>query len=234
MKGALSILTAVMLFATFVASGPFAFAQNQTVKQSGSVTGGHVTCWTYNGIVQDCGVSTGSNSANTFGLTANGGYPFCIQNTNTHTGPYVQLCEGISTSGAAISINSFNGASAPPFSVVINGTAYPFPSGVPYGATPIRTVSSGTSDSVATADQNGTVAWNSNSTSAKSESLFACTSLISGFTVTIKDQYGSAGTYPITISSSSNIDGQPVYIMSFNYQAVTLQCNGTTTTWIIK
>lgn len=214
-------------------SSTMALAQSQTVRQSGNVTNSHVTCWTTVGVVQDCGVSTGTNSATTFGLTANGGLPFCIQNTNDHTGPYVQVCEGINSSNANIYVNSFNGASAPAFSVVINGTAYPFPSSVPYSASPLRTVASGTTDSVATADQNGTIAWNSNSTSPKAESLFACTSLISGFNVTIKDEAGTAGTYPITISSSSNIDGLAAYIMAFNYQAVRLQCNGTLAAWIV-
>lgn len=225
--------TLLAIAVTMAAISDPAMSQSQSVRQSGPVTNSHATCWTTEGVIQDCGVSTGPNSLSTLGITANGGYPFCITNTKALTGPYVQICEGISTSSAAISINSFNGAAAPPFAVIINGTAYPFPSSVPFSASPLRTIASGTTDSVSSADQNGTVAWNSNSTSAKTESLFACTALISGFNVTIKDEFGTAGTYPITISSASNIDGMSGYIMAFNYQAVRLQCDGSTSKWVV-
>lgn len=208
------------------------FSQSQTVAQSGVVTNGHVASWVRNGIIQDAGTANLGNITE-LGITKNGGRPFCISNTNTR-GQYVQMCQGISTSGAYITIDGFNSASAPPFDVIINGVPYPFPSSVPYSATPIRTVSSGTTDAVASPDQNGTIAWNSSSTSAKTETLFACSSLISGFTVTIKDQIGTAATYPITITSASNIDGSTSYYMAFNYQSVTLQCNGGTTSWIVK
>lgn len=103
-----------------------AFAQSQSIQQSGPVTPGHVGCWTTNGILQDCGVST-NGYANTFGITANGGLPFCLQDVRDHTGPYRQMCQGVSASGANIYVNGFNGASAPPFQIIIDGVPYSFP-----------------------------------------------------------------------------------------------------------
>lgn len=207
--------------------------QSQSVQQSGPVTNGHAANWLANGIVQDAGTANVGNITE-LGITKNGGRPFCISNTKVRTGQYVQMCQGISTDGASIYIDGFGGAAAPAFNVVIDGVAYPFPSSVPYAASPIRTVATGATDTAISADQNGSIAWNSATTSAKTQTLFACSSLLSGFNVTIKDQRGTAATYPITVGSSSLIDGLSTYVIAANHGAATFQCNGGTTSWIIK
>lgn len=106
-----------------------AYSQNQTIRQSGSVTSSHVTCWTYNGIAQDCGTSTIPFST-TMGLYGTG-TPFCINDvkissTTISVTPYHQLCMGyvIGDTAAQITLNAFNGASQIPLDLIINGTTY--------------------------------------------------------------------------------------------------------------
>lgn len=230
MWGKWGITSLGMLLTVSVSSD--AYAQAQAVQQSGAVTAGHSSAWVYNGVIQDSGTANVGNITE-LGITKNGGRPFCISDTKVRTGVYYQLCEGISSAGGYITLDSFGGGTAPPFSIIINGTAYPFPSSVPYAASPLRSVTSGTTDTVLSADQNGVVVWNSNSSSPKTQTLFACTSLLNGYNVTIKDEIGTAGSYPITVSSASNIDGQASFIMAFNYQSVTFRCDGSTTHWVI-
>ena len=100
-------------------------------------------------------------------------------------------------------------------------------------ATPLRSVASGTTDSITSADANGTIVWNSSSANAKSEALINCILALNGMTVSVKDGIGTAGTYPITVSSNS-IDGSGTYYLAFTHQSVTFQCDGSTTNWIVK
>lgn len=233
MQGFLTKFIAVtILLAGCTAMQPPALAQSQAIQQSGPVSAGHLGSWVFNGIQQDAGTSQNPN-VTTLGIYQAGGTPFCISDTKVRTGVYYQLCEGISASGANIYVNSFGGAGAPPFSVIINGTAYPFPSSVPYGASPLRTVAAETTDVVGSPDQNGTIAWNSAATSSKTETLFACTAGLNGFNVTIKDERGTAGLYNVTISSSSLIDGASTYTLQFNYEAAKFQCDGTSGHWVV-
>jgi hypothetical protein len=97
----------------------------------------------------------------------------------------------------------------------------------------LRVVTSGTTDTALTTD--GTVAWASASASGKTETLYACNSGNNGKVLYIKDAQGTAGTYPITIApnGSDTIDGQALYTMAFNYQAVMLQCYGAATKWMV-
>ena len=243
--------------------GTGAFAQSNSVEQSGPITPGHVVCWTVNGVVQDCGPST-NGYANTFGLTSSGGIPFCIQDTKVHTGPYRQFCIGMSSNGASIYLNPFGGAASQNLTFVINGVTYNFPgpgngdvsgpvTSIDGGlvcwngtngtllkdcsaqlVTPLRSISSGSMDTITSTDANGTIAWDSNSTSPKTEALPVCNTASNGFTVSIKDEIATAGTYPITVSGAQTIDLQTTYIIAFSLQSITIQCDAAAANWIVK
>lgn len=98
-----------------------AFAQ---VQQSGNITAGHVPVWVYNGTIGDAGAATSGNVTE-FGITKNGGLPFCI-NSQPTTQAYSELCMSTSDSQAAISLQG-HGEATPPFVITLNGVNYPFP-----------------------------------------------------------------------------------------------------------
>lgn len=230
---------ATVLSLAVLLSPQVAMAQSQTVRQSGPVTGGHASCWTYNGIIQDCGTATGTDaSLTTLGIVQDGGLPFCVVDTKIHTGPYRQFCFSVSSSGiGTISLNPFNGAGPLTMDIVINGVTYTFPQVIPpppIAATPLRNIAAGATDTITSNDANGSVAWNSATTSAKTETLPACSVPVNGFTVAVKDEAGTASTYPITISGAQNIEQWAYYVMNFNQQSVTLQCNGIAAKWVLK
>lgn len=93
-----------------------------------------------------------------------------------------------------------------------------------------RSVASGTSDIATTGDC--TIAWNSATTGAKTEFLFACTSSTKGAKLTILDQLGTAGLYPISIMANGTNKlvyvgvQQTTLLMPFGGQAYNVQCNG--------
>lgn len=98
-------------------------AKAQTVQQSGAVTPGHATAWVTSGVVQDAG-SASNPQLNSLGLYGLGGTPFCITNTiysGIPTGEYSQLCLGLSASSGYLTLNSYGGATALPWSFIING-----------------------------------------------------------------------------------------------------------------
>jgi hypothetical protein len=93
-------------------------------------------------------------------------------------------------------------------------------------------VSSGTSYTMGSVDQ--IIAFNSLSASAKSATISACSSLLLGRNITIKDEIGTAGIYAITLTpASGTIDGRSSYPMSFNFQSVTLTCDGSSN-WMVN
>lgn len=102
-----------------------AFAQAQSIQQSGPVTAGHVGSWVYNGILQDAGTSQNPN-VTTLGIYGTG-TPFCISNTKVRTGAYYQLCMGYSAdlSAANISLTPFGGAPDIPLNITAGGTIFP-------------------------------------------------------------------------------------------------------------
>jgi hypothetical protein len=68
------------------------------------------------------------------------------------------------------------------------------------------------------------------------QNIYACGSGVSGRVLIIKDEKGNAATYPITITpASGTIDNAANYVIYFNLQSVTLQCDGTSsgTNWIV-
>lgn len=280
---------AALIFAQALSWSDYAYAQSQAVRQSGAITASHLACWTFNGVVQDCGPST-LPFATSFGLWGTG-TPFCVLNTqitavNQNTQPYYQLCMGYTTGSTAgtISLTPFNGAGNIPLDLIIDGVTYSIggsgnwlsvlldqqfgsapgdilcrstsvwtalppggagqylqtngSSGCPSWVTPgsvfsnpIRTISSGTTDTASSTD--GTIAWNSSSASAKSQTIYACNSSVTGRVLIIKDEVGTASTYAITITpAAGTVDKQSSYVMVFNFQSVTLQCDGTTNNWL--
>ncbi len=101
-----------------------AFAQ---VKQSGTITAGHATSWTTNGIIQDAGTA-GAGALNALGITASG-TPLCINDAPV-TGQYHQLCLGAnSLGGGLLSYTANGGASNLPFQFLFNGGAVVFNGG---------------------------------------------------------------------------------------------------------
>jgi hypothetical protein len=221
---------ALMVMLMFTAP---ACAANQNVQQSGNVTPGHVPVFVTEGVIQDGGTSAGGN-VNTLGITANGGTPFCINDLANHSMPYHQICFGVSASGANIYLNGLSGAGAPPLFVIIGGVAYPFPSGVPTVSTPVRRITTGTSDSVLSGDSNGTIAWSSATSGAKTQHIFTCSSTTPGFIVTFKDENYTAGTYNVTITpDGGTIDLQSSWVMAYSGEAVTLKCDGVNN-WMVQ
>jgi len=193
-----------------------------TITQSGNVTNGHVPCFVSSGVVQDCGPATQGNSSE-FGIVKNGGLPFCIS-SGRDPNPYVQLCLSISASQASIYINQFNGATVPPCAFVINGVSSPCAGGG--GSTnTVRVLTSGASDTATTNDV--TILWDSSAASAKTQNIYACSSASKANILKITDEYGNAGTYPISlVPSASTINGVSSFAMNTNTNSITLQCDG--------
>jgi hypothetical protein len=99
-----------------------------------------------------------------------------------------------------------------------------------YGAV-TRTVASGTTDTATTAD--GTIVWNSSTSSAKTETLPQCTSSasIAGHTFWIKGAKGDEATNNITVQASggSTFDGNGTAIVTVAYGGYGFQCDGGST-----
>lgn len=119
----------VALIALLLCSTP---AVAQSPAWSGSYTPGHAVMQIAQGVIGDAGGSAGSSSFGSkylteLGITATG-TPFCI-NDALISGAYHQFCLGanVSGAGALISYNAYNGASALPLKMNINGTTYDFP-----------------------------------------------------------------------------------------------------------
>lgn len=206
MLKALSRLAALALLVPSLA-----FAQG-TVQQVGPVVPGHAAVWWGNGQVTD------SNSFPSW-LSS-----FLDQNFGTTEGSL--LCRGAST---------WNEISPGGSSQFLEAQA----SGCPVWATPgttfsnpLRVIASGTTDTATSTD--GTIAWNSATSGAKAEAIYGCTSSVNGRSLILKDQYGNAGTYAITITpASGTVNGASSYTLAVNQQAVQFQCDGTTGDWMV-
>src|SRR5215472_16689917 len=77
-----------------------AFAQAQSVQQSGLVTPGHMSCWVVSGVVADCGTPS-SPFATTFGVV-NGNFGSIAINSAPISGAYTAFDLGVSSVAAAI------------------------------------------------------------------------------------------------------------------------------------
>jgi fibronectin-binding autotransporter adhesin len=110
-----------------------------SVNQTGTVSPGHLTSWTANGVVQDAGSSV-APQVNTLGIYGQGGKPFSITNTPTAGAPsgiYSQMNMGVSQSAAYINVDTF-GTTAIPLNLSINGVpVLPLSASIPNGQIPI-------------------------------------------------------------------------------------------------
>jgi hypothetical protein len=98
--------------------GLLSSATAQPVQQSGSVTPGHPAGWQTNGVLFDGGTPA-QGLLTGLGVTTSG--PGICQNSGPITGPYNQVCLGVTqTGGATLSINNFGGASGG-FTLSANG-----------------------------------------------------------------------------------------------------------------
>lgn len=125
------------LLPLIVAASP-AFAQSQTVRQSGTVTNKRVSCWSTTGVIQDCGTAA-SGFPSSFGTTGQG--PTICANSDliTAAGGYQQICIGTTTQGGGvISTQNLGGATAQPLTFQVNGSSVVLP------ATPGTTFITGT------------------------------------------------------------------------------------------
>jgi hypothetical protein len=96
----------------------------------------------------------------------------------------------------------------------------------------VRTVASGASDTLLASDYE--VGWGSATTSAKAETLPACSSSVSGKTYVISDTAQTAGLYNIVLTpSSGTIGGQASQSVQFSGASMTVQCDGVSN-WILE
>lgn len=79
----------------------------QTVKQSGSITPGHLAYWLTTGVIGDAGPS-GIGKLTGVGVTASG--PGICQNSGTISGAYNQLCLIVTNTAGQVSFQSYSGA----------------------------------------------------------------------------------------------------------------------------
>lgn len=115
-----SILT--VLFALLLSVS--AWAADNGVKQSGSVTPGHVPMWTTNGVIQDGG-SASAGKVKEFGVL-NTGLGICQQDVPS-TSPYNLLCIGFVDGVPTISVTGT--ADPTELDININGTIIPITGG---------------------------------------------------------------------------------------------------------
>lgn len=203
------------------------------VVQSGNVTQNHPVSWVYNGVIGDAGPAT-NGILSGMGVTANTVTGFC-QNSHPITQAYVELCFGVTDSGAQITLQGY-GESTPGFTLCINATCTPLPPGGGGGAVlNTRTISTGVSDSAATSD--GVILWNSAISGTKTEDLYTCNFGTTGYNIVIKDEYGSAsGVAPIEITPTvgNTIDGGSNFFISISRGDTRIVCNGVSNWAVIQ
>ena len=91
-------------------------------------------------------------------------------------------------------------------------------------------ITSGTTNSTPPAT-GGFIIWNSATTGAKSQTIPTPTA---GLVFNIKDKYGSAGTYNITITPlTGTIDGQATYVINQNYAVITLVADANSNNYLV-
>lgn len=90
-----------------------------------------------------------------------------------------------------------------------------------------------TTDTATSADV--VINWNSTATSAKAESIPACSSGNTGKFFIIKDEEANSQTYAITITpASGNIEKTTSFVASLNSGSWTLVCDGSGTNWTVN
>lgn len=227
------------------------FAQG-TIQQSGSATSGHTVQFIQNGIVQDAGPASGGGPG--LGLSellrtargtgtppyANAGSgPYSTNDCNydapvNNPGGYHYLCFSPNAqAGGLLVYGAGGGAPELPFQFLINGTPInPLPN------PDLFRIVTTASAMITVADDNGTVAFKSTVTSARTATLPICNSGAKGFQTTITDDSTAGFTadiYPIFIVpvGSDTITYFPTFPMNGRSQSAHPQCDGAGN-WIIK
>lgn len=103
-------------------------AQAQTtVRQTGSVTPGHVATWTTNGVIQDGGTAA-QGFISSLGITNNGGPGLCLSSAQPTAAGRNQLCFSVTTNGGVeISSYAYGTATQAGITFDINGSVQGFP-----------------------------------------------------------------------------------------------------------
>lgn len=234
------------------------------IRQSGPVVSFHAPAWYANGVVTDGGYPA-SPFLSAIGLFGGATCPLGISSQSTPgptTAPYSLFTICQTAANTILTLQGVNGQATPSLELNIGGVIYPFPgpgNGNVLGPissvsgdvacfngvtgtlladcgpsqNAFREVASGTTDTALVTDS--TIAWKSASTSAKTETLYACTSGRKGFSIDVKDEVGTAGLYPITVAPNGidTIDNAALYIEAFNLQNARYKCNGSGN-WIVQ
>ena len=104
-----------------------AFAQSQSVRQSGNVTQRHAVMWTASGAIQDAGTAA-EGFLSSIGVTASGS-GICQNSDKITAAGWQQICFGATTAGGGyISVQNFGTATAQALSFIVNGIPQSFPS----------------------------------------------------------------------------------------------------------
>jgi hypothetical protein len=97
-----------------------AFAQSNSVRQSGNVSPRHAACWTVSGVIQDC-TPGGDPALNLLGIYApSPAVPFYIDDASI-TGPFNQLAIGYTATDIQITDIAYGGATHKPLQICVNG-----------------------------------------------------------------------------------------------------------------
>lgn len=215
-----------LIFALFgVLFATSAFAQG-TIIQSGPVTQLHAGGWLQNGFLMDGG-SPPSPYISALGLFGGSTCPLGVSSQPSPGAPptqysLFQVCQ--TNSATTFYINSFGGLPPPLVQFSINGVITTFPQNNP--SNPPRIILSGAADTAAA--QNVTIMWKSSTALAKTQNLPVCNSSNVGIEITVLDDKGNAGTYPINIAPNGldTITNHFIYVISSDNGGFTMQCDG--------
>jgi hypothetical protein len=86
------------------------------------------------------------------------------------------------------------------------------------------------------ANPNVTYAWDNPAIGNKGLAIgTTCASGKNGFIIIIKDEIGTAGTYPIIVTTAggNTIDGAAQFMLNSNFESITLQCDSTSN-WLVE
>lgn len=106
----------ILLLLALLLAGP---AEAQTVRQTGNVTGGHLTCWSTTGVIQDCGTAA-NPVASSIGVLASG-FGIC-QQSGPSSGAYNRVCLNATSTAGGIALTNVGGATGG-FTFTLNGVA---------------------------------------------------------------------------------------------------------------
>ena len=113
-------------FLTLVALLLLPFVTQAQVRQSGTVTPGHASCWTTTGVVQDCGTPAAPLNTGGIGVISTNQQSICTQNAATGQA-LSKLCLGTQPTEADITLQNYGGGAALPLYFIVNGVKYPYP-----------------------------------------------------------------------------------------------------------